>query len=156
MVAIDIRLRDNVEVRESPTTPLELAHELAESADADWIRELVDALDREIRRRPLERVIAFWDLSNAGAARLFGVSRQAFSKWLVNGPPADRADDVSRVETVSDLLDRYVKRERIPAVVRRPAAVLDDRSIIETLEQGGYQETAEAVASMFDLRRIQP
>ena len=156
MVAIDIRLRDNVKVRESTTSPLELAHELAESADTDWIRELVDALDRELRRRPLERVIALWDLSNAGAARLFGVSRQAFSKWLVKGPPADRADDVSRVEAVTDLLDRYVKRERIPAVVRRPSAVLDDRSIIEILEQGGYRETAEAVSAMFDLRRIQP
>jgi len=156
MVAIDIRLRENAEVIESTTSPLELAHELAESANADWIRELVDALDREVRRRPLERLIALWGLSNAGAARLFGVSRQAFSKWLVNGPPADRADDVSRVTAVTDLLDRYVKRERIPAVVRRPAAVLDDRSIIETLEGGGYRDAAEGVAAMFDLRRIQP
>jgi hypothetical protein len=155
MVAVDIRLRNNVGVRDTTASPIELAHELAESADAGWIRELVDALDREIRRRPLERVIALWDLSNAGAARLFGVSRQAFSKWLVNGPPADRADDVSRVEAITDLLDRYVKRERIPAVVRRPAGVLDERSIIEILEQGGYREAAEAVAAMFDLRRIQ-
>ncbi len=156
MVAVDIRLRDNVGVTENTASAIELAHELAESADADWIRELVDALDREIRRRPLERLISLWGLSNAAAARLFGVSRQAFSKWLVNGPPPDRADDVSRVEAITDLLDRYVKRERIPAVVRRPAAVFDDRSIIEHLEQGGYREVAAAVASMFDLRRIQP
>ena len=152
MVAVDIQLRDNVPVRDAS----ELAHELAESADAAWVRELVDALDREIRRRPLERVISLWDLSNAGAARLFGVSRQAFSKWLAKGPPADRVDDVARVETMTHLLDRYVKRERIPAVVRRPAAVLDDRSIIETLEGGGYREAADAVAAMFDLGRLQP
>ncbi|MGH8945065.1 MAG: hypothetical protein ACRDVL_02825, partial [Acidimicrobiia bacterium] len=62
----------------------------------------------------------------------------------------------ARVEAITDLLDRYVKRERISAVVRRPAAVLDDRSIIESLEQGQYQTAADAVAAMFDLRRIQP
>jgi predicted transcriptional regulator len=156
MVAVDIQLRDNGRVRHGPSSPIELAHELAETADAAWIRELVDALDREIRRRPLERVISLWDLSNASAARLFGVSRQAFSKWLTKGPPADRVDDVSRVEAITDLLDRYVKRERIPAVVRRPATALDDRSIIEILQQGDYQRAAEAVAAMFDLRRLQP
>ena len=156
MVAIDIRLRDNDPVNEASSRAIELAHELVESEDADWIRELVDALDREIRRRPLERVISLWDLSNAAAARLFGVSRQAFSKWLAKGPPGERANDVARVEAITDLLDRYVKRERIRAVVRRPAAVLDDRSIIETLEQGQYETAAAAVAAMFDLRRIQP
>lgn len=152
MVAIDNQLRDDVQVRD----PLELAHELADSGDVAWVRELVDALDREVRRRPLERVISLWGLSNAAAARLFGVSRQAFSKWLAKGPPADRVDDVARVETISDLLDRYVKRERIPAVVRRPAAVLEERSIIETLEAGNYREAADAVVAMFDLRRVQP
>lgn len=152
MVAIDIQLREDVQVRDAS----ELAHELADSADVAWVRELVDALDREVRRRPLERVISLWGLSNAAAARLFGVSRQAFSKWLAKGPPADRVDDVARVETITDLLERYVKRERIPAVVRRPAAVLEERSIIETLEAGNYREAADAVVAMFDLRRIQP
>jgi len=133
-----------------------MATRLAETEDAAWIKELVDALDREVRRRPLERLTSLWDLSNAAAARLFGVSRQAFSKWLAKGPPADRVDDVTRVATITDLLDHYVKRERIPAVVRRPAAVLDDRTLIEVLEEGEYRQAAEAVAAMFDLRRIQP
>ena len=154
MVAIDTRLRDNAVVPRS--SPAEMASRLAETEDAAWIRELVDALDREVRRRPLERLISLWDLSNAAAARLFGVSRQAFSKWLAKGPPADRVDDVTRVATITDLLDHYVKRERIPAVVRRPAAVLDDRTLIEVLEEGEYRQAAEAVAAMFDLRRIQP
>ncbi|MBW3666394.1 MAG: hypothetical protein KY394_02240 [Actinobacteria bacterium] len=136
-------------------TPGEVANRLLDSEDAAWIRELVDALDREVRRRPLERMITLFELSNAAAARLFGVSRQAFSKWLANGPPAERADDVARVDAITDLLDRYVKRERIPAVVRRPAAVLGDRSILEMLEEGEYRDAAAAVADMFDLRRIQ-
>jgi len=136
--------------------PRELAQELADSADPDWLRQLVDALDREVRTEPLQRLLTLWDLSNAAAARLFGVSRQAFSKWLSQGPPADRADDISRVAAISEMLDRYVKRERIAAVVRRPAAVFGHRSLIDALEAGEYREAAARVGEMFDLRRIQP
>lgn len=136
--------------------PGEMARELIESADTDWLRELVDALDREVRTEPLVRMIALWDLSNARAARLFGISRQGFSKWLAAGPPADRADDVSAVDNITTLLDRYVLRERIPAVVRREAADLGGQSIIERLEAGAYSDTADYVRSTFDLRRVQP
>jgi hypothetical protein len=155
MVAVDIRLRDNVSMDIS-VAPEEMARELMDSADVDWLRDLVDALDREVRTGPLTRLISLWDLSNAGAARIFGISRQAFSKWLASGPPADRADDVVAVDDISTLLDRYVKRERIPAVVRRPAPTFDDVSIIERLESGNYAGTAALVRETFDLRRIQP
>ena len=155
MVAIDTRLREN-EGMDISVAPDALARELVESADVDWVRDLVDALDREVRTGPLMRLISLWDLSNAGAARIFGISRQAFSKWLVAGPPADRADDVAAVDNITSLLDRYVKRERIAAVVRRPAPSFGDLSIIERLEKGSYAETADLVRSTFDLRRIQP
>jgi len=155
MVAVDIRLRDN-DVMDTSVAPGTLARELIDSADDSWIRALVDALDREVRRAPLERLLSLWDLSNAAAARLFGVSRQAFSKWLVAGPPADRADDVAAVDDMTTLLDRYVKRERIPAVVRRPAEVFGERTLVEMLEAGEYQEAARLVGEMFDLRRVQP
>lgn len=155
MVAVDIRLRDNRDMDTSVAASV-MARDLIESADPDWLRELVDALDREVRTAPLERLLALWDLSNAAAARLFGVSRQAFSKWLVSGPPAERADDISAVDTITDLLDRYVRRDRIPAVVRRTSGRFDDSSIIEMLEQGDYARTADLTAGMFDLRRVQP
>lgn len=155
MVAIDIRLRED-ESMDLPTAPTELARELSESADQEWLRELVDLLDRHLRADPLERLVVLWGLSNAAAARLFGVSRQAFSKWLSKGPPADRSDDIASVATITDTLDRYVKRERIPAVVRRTSELLDSRSIIEALEAGEYSKTSRAVVSMLDLRRIQP
>lgn len=155
MVAIDVGLRDDMDM-DASIAPEELANELIDSADAEWLRELVDALDRRVRTEPLRRLTTLWDLSNAAAARVFGVSRQAFSKWLATGPPADRVDDVTAVDDITTLLDRYVKRERIPAVVRRQSARLDDSSIIERLKEGDYEETAEAVRSMFDLRRVQP
>ena len=155
MVAVDRRLRDNRGM-DTSLEPEEMARELVGSADADWLRHLVDALDREVRTEPLRRLISLWDLTNAGAARIFGVSRQAFSKWLASGPPADRVDDVASVDDITTLLDRYVKRERIPAVVRRPSAKFGDRSIVDRLEVGEYEETVERVRSTFDLRRVQP
>lgn len=133
-----------------------LARDLIESADVDWLRDLVDALDREVRVAPLDRLVALWDLSNASAARLFGVSRQAFAKWLADGPPAGRADDIAAVDNITELLDRYVKRERIPAVVRRPAENLGGASILEIVESGDYSTAAEIVRRAFDLRRVQP
>ncbi len=136
--------------------PSALAHELAESGSTDWLRELVDALDREIRTEPLERLMTLWDLSASGAARLFGVSRQAFSKWLKSAPPADRSDDVASVDVITSLLDKYVKRERIPAVVRRRAEGLSNLSVIEVLEAGEYSKAADFMKSTFDLRRVQP
>lgn len=155
MVAVDSRLRDNGAMDIS-LAPEEMARELVDSADVDWLRDLVDALDREVRVGPLLRLTTLWDLSNAGAARIFGVSRQAFAKWLASGPPADRVDDVAAVDDITSLLDRYVKRERIPAVVRRRAPGYGDRSILEIVEGGDYREAANLVATTFDLRRVQP
>lgn len=136
--------------------PQELAQEILASADREWVRELVDELDRQVRTEPLLRLTSLWGLSNSAAARIFGVSRQAFSKWLTNGPPADRVDDVGLVDNITSLLDRYVLRERIPAVVRRPAQRLSGRSLIETLESGEYRKGADVMAATFDLRRVQP
>jgi len=155
MVAIDIQLRDNDHM-DTSIDPAVLARDLVESADVEWLRDLVDALDREVRVAPLDRLLSLWGLSNAAAARLFGVSRQAFSKWLADGPPAGRADDVAAVDNITELLDRHVKRERIPAIVRRPAESLGGASILETVESGDYKAAVEMVGRTFDLRRIQP
>jgi hypothetical protein len=155
MVAVDTRLRYDADM-DTSIAPDDLARQLIESADPDWLRELVDALDREVRIEPLERLTTLWDLSNAAAARIFGVSRQAFAKWLASGPPADRVDDVVAVDNITNILDRYVRRERIPAVVRRPAANVGGRSILELLEAGDYDVAQDLVSSAFDLRRVQP
>ncbi|HEX6300652.1 MAG TPA: hypothetical protein VF148_09340 [Acidimicrobiia bacterium] len=155
MVAVDTGLRNN-EVMDISLAPEEAARELIESADVGWLRDLVDALDRQVRTEPLNRLTTLWDLSNAAAARIFGVSRQAFSKWLASAPPADRVDDVAAVDDITSLLDRYVKRERIPAVVRRPSERFGDQTIVDRLESGDYRHTADLVREMFDLRRVQP
>jgi hypothetical protein len=137
-------------------SPIEVAALVLAERDQEWTRRLVDELDRAVRTEPLERFVDLWALSNAAAARIFGVSRQAFSKWLSNGPPASRSGAVADLATATDLLDRYVKRERIAAVVRRPAPLLGDLSLLEVAAAGDTQAVADAVVAMFDLRRIQP
>ncbi|AKS41133.1 transcriptional regulator [Wenzhouxiangella marina] len=137
--------------------PHQLAVELAaEAPDPAWLRALTDDLDRQLRRSPLERLQRLWGLSAAEAASLFGVSRQAYSKWLRGGVPSERAAALADLSVATELLDRYLKRERIPAVVRRPAALLGNRSLIELARSGDHAAVRQAVADMFELRRVQP
>jgi len=137
-------------------SPRDAAVAVLARRDTVWTRRLVDELDRAVRIEPLERFVELWGLSNAAGARVFGVSRQAFSKWLRNGPPAARAAAVADLALATDLLDRYVKRERIPAVVRRTADVLGGESLLDMASNGNTRDVAQSVTSMFDLRRVQP
>ena len=136
--------------------PNDLAEKLASQApDLDWLRALTDDLDRRVRTAPLERFLTLWGLSASEAARVFGVSRQALSKWRSGGVPAERAPALAELGAATDELDRRVKRERIPAVVRRRAPVLGNRSLYELASEGRHAEVRQAVTAMFDLRRVQ-
>ncbi len=137
-------------------SPAQAATALLERGDDDWARHLVDELDRRVRSRPLERLVEAWGLSKAGAARLFGVSRQAFAKWLEHGPPSDRAAHVADLATATELLERHLRRDRIPAVVRRPAPDLGGRSLLDLAEEGRAPEIRDYLDRLFDLRRVQP
>lgn len=135
----------------------QMARDLIRRApDRRWLRELTDELDREIRTDPLERLQELWGLSGADVGRLFGVSRQAVAKWSRTGVPADRAPALSDLAAATDLLDRKLKRERIPAVVRRPADRLGGRSLLDLAGEGRHREVLAVVREMFDLRRVQP
>lgn len=135
----------------------DFAEELIRKApDEDWLRELTDLLDQRVRTDPLERFCTLWGLSRAEAGRAFGVSRQAVSKWFQNGVPADREPTLADLAAATEILARRVKRERIPAVVRRDAEVLDGRSLYDIACQGRHRDVLEAVRTMFDLRRVQP
>jgi predicted transcriptional regulator len=138
-------------------TPGRVAERLiAEAPDLDWLRDLTDRLDRELRTAPLERIMVLWNLSASEVARSFGVSRQAVSKWLRDGVPAERATALADLAAATDMLDRFVRRERIPAVVRRPAAMLQNISLYDMVSEGRHADVVDAVTAMFDLGRIQP
>jgi hypothetical protein len=137
-------------------SPSEAAAQVSADADGAWTRSFLDELDHRVRGEPLERIVALWNLSGAAAARLFGVSRQAFAKWLHAGPPAERTPQVADLAAATEILARYVKRERIPAVVRRAAPALGGRSLLELAQEGRSRDVLFHARSMFDLRRVQP
>lgn len=85
-----------------------------------------------------------------------GPPMQAFAKWIDAGSPAHRAPDVADVAVTTDLLDRYLRRDRIPAVVRRSAPALGGTSLLALVEKGRFRKARTAVEQMFDLRRVQP
>ena len=138
-------------------SPSEVADRLvAQAPDQAWLRALVDDLDRRLGTDPLQRFMDLWGLSGAELGRMFGVSRQAVSRWLEAGIPPGRVQAVADLAEATELLSRYVKREQIPAVVRRPSEALGGRSLYELALEGRHQEVHDAVARMFDLRRVQP
>lgn len=137
-------------------SPGDAAARLSADADDPWVRRFVEELDRLDGTRGLERFLRLWDLSTAGGARCFRISRQAFGKWLRFGPPADRSTEIADVAAATDLLDRYLRRDRIAAVVRRPAPALGGESLLSLLEAGRSAEVLSSVRDMFDLRRAQP
>jgi hypothetical protein len=129
---------------------------IEQAPDERWLRTLIDDLDQRIRSRPLERLLTLWNLSAAQGAQLFGISRQAFMKWLKAGPPAERAEAVAALAAATDLLDHHLKRERIAAVVRRKSPQLSGKSLLDLASAGEYVKVRSAIERMFDLRRVQP
>jgi predicted transcriptional regulator len=95
------------------------------------------------------RIMAVWDLNQADAARAFGVSRQAISKWCATGVPADRADAIAELAAATDLLVRHLRRDRIAGVVRRAAPMLDNQSLLGLLQRHEYHAVLQGCRAMF-------
>ncbi|MEO6821807.1 MAG: hypothetical protein ABI468_04950, partial [Candidatus Nanopelagicales bacterium] len=73
-----------------------------------------------------------------------------------HGVPADRSVAMADLAAATDVLERYVRRDRIPAVVRRPADMLGGVSLLDLAQTGDTASVRRQVAAMFDLRRVQP
>ena len=118
-----------------------------------WLDLFTESLDRRRAAEAFARTIEVWDMKQAEAARLFGVSRQAIGKWLRRGVPAERAGAVADLAAATDLLVHYLKRDRIPAVVRRPVSVLGGISLMGLLARGDTQTLLAACRDMFRFER---
>lgn len=136
--------------------PRTAAREVSGLADDSWTRAFLLALQDEVRPDPLERVLGTWQLSAAGAGRVFGVSRQAIAKWRTSGVPDDRLVALADLDAATDVLLRYVRPDRVPAVVRRKADLLGGASLLELAEAHRYADVRRGAAHMLDLRRVQP
>mgnify|MGYP000091147065 CR=1 FL=1 len=100
-------------------------------------------------------MLAVWGLSQAQTARLLGISRQAVGKWLERGAPTERAALVCDLAAATDLLTHYLKRDRIPAVVRRPIPACENLSLLDLLEQGRSAQLLELCRQMFSFEQAQ-
>jgi DNA-binding transcriptional regulator YiaG len=129
--------------------PQDAAALLLDEHDSAWIAALAGELDRRLSGRELERILRVWSLSRTELGRMLGVSRQAVSKWIESGVPADRVTQVADLTSITDLLTRYVKRDRIPAVVRREAPNLGDTSLIDLITAGRSAEAVVLTRQMF-------
>ncbi len=139
-------------VRLDPTEAAEKVLD-AHRERTEWLDEFAEALDRRRSGRTLRRILAVWGVNQMEAAELFGVTRQAVSKWLDRGIPAERAEAIAELAAGTDLLVRYVKRDRIPAVVRRPASALGGRSLLDLVRASRPHDVLDACRSMFDFER---
>lgn len=121
----------------------------AHGHESAWLDAFAESLDRQRASRSFARTIEVWGLRQAEAARLFGVSRQAIGKWLRQGIPPKRVCEISNLAAATDLLLRYLKRGRIPAIVRRPIRALDGASLTDLLGRGDTQTLLSACRTMF-------
>lgn len=121
--------------------------------ESSWLEAFAEEFAKRRAGQDLSRILSVWGLSASAAARIFGVSRQAFSKWLKKGIPEQRLETVSRLSAATDLLIRNLKRDRIPAVVRRPGAAMGGESLLEMVKRGQSREVLDACRSMFDFGR---
>ncbi len=137
-------------------TPAQAAAQLLAAADETWTRQFLQELEHRVRADQLRHVMTRWRLSGGDVARIFRVSRQAVAKWLASSPPAEREPQVADLVAATEVLERYVRRERIAAVVRRPAPALGGHSLLQLAQQGRTAEVLDAVRTMVDLRRVQP
>lgn len=142
---------------EDAREPGEVADELvARAPSTAWLQDVVAELRTRLQVRELERVLQVWDLSPREAAKAFSVSPQAVSKWRDSGVPRSHISMLAALIAATDELERYVRRERIPDVVRRPVETLGGRSLLEKAQRGQHAELHQVVQEMFDLRRSQP
>lgn len=129
--------------------PRDAAARLVAEHEGAWVLDFADALDRRLSGQQLERVMQRWNLSRSELGEMFGVSRQAVSKWIDGGIPADRSPQVADLCAITDLLDHHLKRDRIPAVVRRRASALEGANLVELVGSGRSEDALRLTREMF-------
>ncbi|MCX6364219.1 MAG: hypothetical protein NTW58_08655 [Actinobacteria bacterium] len=83
-------------------------------------------------------------------AGLFGVTRQAVSLWLVDGPPSSRLAKVADVASIADILTHRLKTARIGGIARKPTVAYDGRSMLELIVADEHEWLLESVRRSFD------
>jgi len=114
----------------------------------DRARAIGERLYPNAAARKLERLRRMWSLSKSEAGDLFGVSRQAILKWVQRGVPAERVADVAAVYDLARELERNLRPDRIPTIVRRRAKGLGGRTLLETVRDAGVEPVYRYLARL--------
>lgn len=121
----------------------------AHAGDPGWLDAFTDALHQQRTASQARRVFTVWGINHSEAGRMFGVTRQAVSRWIIDGIPATQTVALADLATATDILTHYVKADRIPAVVRRPAPALDHKSLLDLVADGRTSDVVDACRRMF-------
>lgn len=139
-------------------SPKKVAKKLVQNARrasrVEWLSEFTRSLDHYRPRDDFSRFLAVWGLNQSAAADLLGVSRQAVAKWKMVGVPQARVEAISDLSAATDLLVRYLKPDRIPAVVRRHSSRLDGQSLLDLVQADRSREVLVACRAMFDFGNV--
>jgi hypothetical protein len=153
-IALEVLSRTRALVIQLDPLPLPHGRSALPFADLDEVsirrfsRLVMQELDGD--QPALWRISETFGLSITELGRLFGVSRQAAAQWLDEGPPAARQPKAATVAAIADILDKRLKRSRIPGVVRRPAEAYGGRTMLELIEANGHDALLDSVRESFD------
>jgi transcriptional regulator with XRE-family HTH domain len=120
---------------------------------ADLKRRVDELVRRFLEQNPqtdLRRIQQLLGLNAGELAHLFGVSRQAVSRWLEQGVPPARQPKLVTILDIAENLTRQLRPERLPAVVRKPAAAFEDLSMLEMIAEDRHDELLRRVRESFD------
>lgn len=140
----------------SDADPVQAAADLAaaHADDPSWLDAFSTALVKERSANQAERVFEVWGINHSEAGRLFGVSRQAVSRWINQGVPATHVVTFGDLAAATDILSHYVRADRIPTVVRRPAPALNEHSLVDLIAQGRSADIVDACRAMFQFANV--
>lgn len=132
----------------SPSTMADLlVREFEDSGH--WLESFAEEFCRRLPSVSLSKVLGVWNLAGQEAADGFGVSQETLGGWLEHGVPADHAEPLANLSAATDVLLHYLKANRIPAVVRRPADLLGGKSLMDLYSERDTVGILEACRSMF-------
>ena len=108
------------------------------------------AQELQVEQSDLERAQAVFGLSVTELAGLFGVTRQAASLWLADGPPAARRAKAATVAAIADILARRLKPARIGGIARKQTDAYGGRSMLDLIAADEHEWLLESVRRSFD------
>ena len=132
----------------SPSTMADLLVRASENRSS-WLESFFEELCKRLPNVGLKKVLGVWKLDRQEAADGFGVSQETLEGWLEHGVPADYSEPLANLSAATDILLHYLKADRIPAVVRRPAKRLGGKSLMDLYSDQDTAGVLEACRGMF-------